>query len=123
MIAKIISLFPISSCGPSRGFDLWFSSYPRRVAKAESLKAYTQQLLNGFSPEDMLNGAVRFAEMCKRTGVERNFIPHPATWLRGERWQDEELLEYIPATPEQIAVATDKADQLMRRGKYAIKYE
>jgi hypothetical protein len=22
-------------------------------------------------------------------GTERQFIPHPATWLNGERWEDE----------------------------------
>lgn len=118
MTARIIPLFPLSQCGPSQGFDEWFAFYPRRVAKAEALKAYMQQLRRGFIAVDMVQGAKCFAEMCRMKGTEPDYIPHPATWLRGERWQDEELAEYIPKTPEQIADSKDRADRIMRRGKF-----
>lgn len=115
---KIIPLFPAQDCGPSQGFDDFYSSYPRRVAKADALKAFMQQLRRGYVAADMIQGAKCFNEMCRRKGTERDFIPHPATWLRGERWNDEELQEYVPATPEEIEAAKDRADKLMRRGKY-----
>lgn len=124
MTARILNMFPRAICNPEgETFAEWFAAYPRRVARAEAEKAFFQQLRKGFIAADMLQGAVQFAEMCRRKGTERDFIPHPATWLRGERWTDEELLEYIPATPEQIAASKDKADRILRRGKYAEKYE
>lgn len=117
--AKIIPLFPMEECGPSQGFAEWYAAYPRRVARADALRAFMQQLQRGFTAVAMIQGAERFACMCRSKGTERDFIPHPATWLHGERWMDEELSEYIPPTQEQIAEAQDRADRLLKRGKYS----
>lgn len=122
MTAKIISMFPRSVCNPAENtFEVWYAVYPRKCARADAEKAYMQQMLRGHLAPDILRGAINFAEMCRRKGTERDFIPFPATWLRGERWMDEELQDYVPATPEKIAEAMDKADRLMKRGKYAPK--
>lgn len=120
-MVTIINMFTAKECGPSVGFDDFYSAYPRKCAKVEALKAFQQQLVMGISPSIILEGSLRFAYMCRSKGTERDFIPYPASWLRGQRWYDEELLEYIPPTPEQIAEARDKADKLMKRGRYTPK--
>jgi len=47
---------------------------------------------------------------------------HHSTWLRGEMWNN-----YGDGgsqfTPEQIEINRDRADRLMRRGKYAVNYQ
>jgi len=73
---------------PSK-FDEFWKAYPRKVAKPAALKAF-----NKISPSDAL-----FAEMLAALEWQRlqdqwqkdggAFIPHPSTWLNGERWRDE----------------------------------
>jgi hypothetical protein len=116
---KIVPLFPLQQCGPSQGFDQFYAEYPRRVARADALRAFMRAVQAGTSPEAIVEGARRFAFLCRREGTERQYIPHPATWINGERWTDEDLETCIVPTPEQIAEAKDKADRLMKRGKYA----
>lgn len=46
---------------------------------------------------------------------------HPATWLRGHMW---ERFSGAPAlSAEEIEANKDRADRLMRRGKYAVSYQ
>ena len=70
-------------------FDKFWSIYPKKVAKAEARKAWAQTRLT--RPNlDCLVKAIELAcktEQWMRGGGQ--FIPYPATWLRGERWDDE----------------------------------
>lgn len=68
-------------------FDDFWREYPRKQAKQEALKAFMK-----LSPDE-----VTFARMLeairKQKGGEQwrdpQFIPHPATWINGKRWEDE----------------------------------
>jgi hypothetical protein len=69
------------------GFDEFWELYPRKVAKQEALKAWRTvkadelpAILNGLS-------AATQADQWRKDGGK--FVPHPATWLRGRRWEDE----------------------------------
>ncbi len=69
-------------------FDSFWSLYPKKVAKADARKAWAQT--KDIRPEltNLLN-AVKAA--CKTESWMKSggaFIPYPATWLRGERWDD-----------------------------------
>ena len=71
------------------GFAEFWSAYPRKTAKANAVKAFLK-----LSPSaDMLRSmiaAVRqqaASEQWRKDGGQ--FIPHPATWLNGRRWEDE----------------------------------
>ena len=70
-------------------FDKFWALYPKKLAKADARKAWAQT--KDIRPEltNLLN-AVKAA--CKTEAWMKDggkYIPHPATWLRGERWDDE----------------------------------
>jgi len=75
--------------GPPPGFDRFWAAYPRKVAKAQAAKAWAK-----LKPDDELVvtiiGAVERqaqSDQWQRDGGK--FIPYPATWLNGRRWEDE----------------------------------
>ena len=37
----------------------------------------------------ILSGLNRYIEYWKSKGTEQQYIPYPATWLNGEKWNDE----------------------------------
>lgn len=64
-------------------FSEWYARYPKKAARRDAQKAW-----------DKLNAQER-REACldnleRRYGpVDRQFIPYPATYLRGARWEDD----------------------------------
>lgn len=70
-------------------FDDFWSAYPKKVAKGDARKAWEQT--KKIRPElDKVLHAVK--EQCRSDQWMKEggkFIPHPATWLRAERWDDE----------------------------------
>ena len=73
---------------PKTPFDDFWQQYPRRIAKGASRKAF-DAALKITTAEEIILGAIRFADYCKQVGTEPRYIPHPSTWLNGERWEDE----------------------------------
>lgn len=72
-------------------FDEFWVMYPRKVAKAAAKKAWEK-----LTEEQQLQAAKAIDEHCqywkaKETALE--FIPHAATWLNQERWEDELVIE------------------------------
>lgn len=80
---------PISPKGDAPGFDKFWAQWPKRKDKAAAIKAW-----NKLRPDDQLQltilSAIRVqcatAEWMKDRG---QYIPNPATWLNGRRWEDE----------------------------------
>lgn len=66
------------------GFDVFWAAYPRKVGKGHAAKAYATALRK--TPASELLSAVEAYQFDSR----ERFIPHPATWLNGERWLDEQ---------------------------------
>jgi hypothetical protein len=69
-------------------FDLFWSDYPRKVAKEGARKAFAKAAKIA-SVETILAGVRRFA--ADPNLPEKQFIPHPATWLNRGSWDDEPL--------------------------------
>jgi hypothetical protein len=71
------------------GFDQWYAAYPRHTHRKAAEKAW-QKLAPDVPLQEVIAQAV---EVQKRTHAWRKdggkFVPHPASWLNGERWQDE----------------------------------
>lgn len=78
------------------GFTAFWSAYPRRVAKGEARRAWKQTA----SIRPPLPDILAAIEAQKRTEQWRKdggtYIPHPATWLRAERWDDETEIHAEP---------------------------
>lgn len=74
------------------GFDAFWAAYPRRQAKKDALKAW-RALKPG---PDLVQAIVQHVEQRLQTRQWREgFIPLPATFIRGERWEDELKVERV----------------------------
>jgi uncharacterized protein YdaU (DUF1376 family) len=66
-------------------FDIFWKQYPRKVAKPNALKAW-----NRIKPDDdvlkKMLAAINHQGLSSR---EIQFVPHPASWLNAQRWEDE----------------------------------
>jgi hypothetical protein len=77
---------------PARGrdtdtFDVFWTTYPRRVARAHALRAYSKAIKK-VSPEVIIQAAAAYRDDPNR---DDQFTKHPTTWLNGECWNDEAL--------------------------------
>jgi len=72
-------------------FDEFWSLYPRKIAKAAARKAWAK-----LSAEQQLMAAKAINTHCeywKAKETELEFIPHASSWLNGERYEDEIVIE------------------------------
>ena len=65
-------------------FDEFWKRYPRKVGKGDARRAFEKALKKVELP--FLLAAL---DLQKRGWDDPKFIPFPATWLNGERWDDE----------------------------------
>jgi hypothetical protein len=72
---------------PKLSFEDFWKAWPKRLAKKDAMKAWLRV------PEVAHQKILRAIEAGKRTDQWQRdggqYIPMPATWLRGERWEDE----------------------------------
>lgn len=69
-------------------FDAFWRAYPRKVGKGQARRAFASAIRK-VDAATINAAAERFADWCSRSRTEQQFIPHPSTWLNGERWADE----------------------------------
>jgi hypothetical protein len=79
------------------GFDKFWEVWGRREAKLEAMRAWEEQGLH--LNQQLAARVVSAVEEQERRGMldwttrdprtKRLLVPHPATWLRGQRWEDE----------------------------------
>lgn len=67
--------------------ELW-QRYPRRVGKALAAKAYAAASKRAQHGE-IMTGLKRAIGQWHQERREPQFVPHPASWLNGDRWLDE----------------------------------
>lgn len=83
-------------------FDGWYATYPRHVGKGQARKAYRAARKKA-DAATLLAGAA--AAAARYAGSEEQFIPHPSTWLNGERWLDQP-----PQAPDDKPLAAKLAE-------------
>ena len=87
-------------------FDRFWVAYPRKVAKPRALKAFLSAAATT-DPKVIVEGAIRFSR--DPNLPEKQFIPHPASWLNDGRWDDEPLPPRIrPAGPGPAGPLSDE---------------
>lgn len=94
-------------------FDDFWKAYPRHVNKQAAMKAFEK-----VNPdEDLLKTIIDAIEKQKKSEQwskdNGQFIPHPATWLNGKRWEDEiqpKVSGYITIVPAQDFEQRDYSD-------------
>ena len=66
-------------------FDDFWLLYPRRVARRDAMKAWAQM-----TAAEQMAAVVAMADWRRVWATkDRDYLPYPATWLRGGRWEDE----------------------------------
>ena len=74
-------------------FDEFYAAYPKRVSRGQANRAF-KTAISKTSADTIIAAARVFA--AKQVGKDKQFIPHPATWLNGECWADETLATSQP---------------------------
>ena len=97
-------------------FDLFWSEYPKKKSKKTALKAWIK-----IKPDEALTERIISAVKLQKQGVDwqrdnGQYIPHPATWLNGECWNDE-----LPNARERssIDVNNDEYNFMWANNEYA----
>jgi len=67
-------------------FEEWYAAYPRKRGRGQALKAY--KAARKKVGADVLLARLR-QQLQALTARGPEFVPYPATWLNGERWDDE----------------------------------
>lgn len=77
-------------------FDRFWETYPRKVARKAAEKAWSK--IPAQYQIDVVTALRKHLTLWKQQGTEKSFIPYPATWLNGARWEDE--IELAPEMPQ-----------------------
>lgn len=64
-------------------FDVFWECYPNKAAKQAAVKAWAK-----LKPTESLFSTIMDALKKQKPHFKAGFIPHPATWLNGRRWED-----------------------------------
>ena len=67
-------------------FEKFWSAYPRKEGKQKARAAFEKVAV---PLETLLEAIERQKSSAQWTKDEGQFIPHPATWLNGKRWEDQ----------------------------------
>jgi len=74
--------------GDPQDFEVFWSAYPRKVAKGAARKAWAATSGKRPPVAEIVSAVTAQAETEQWREAGGKFIPHPATWLRAERWGD-----------------------------------
>lgn len=79
-------------------FDKFWEAYPRKKSKGAARRAFKR-----IDPDDrLLEKIISAVEVQKQDWNDPQYIPYPATWLNGNKWEDE------PDEPATVAAGCDQ---------------
>lgn len=72
-----------------KGFNQFWDAYPKKTAKQQAFKAWEK-----LKPDEGLLSKILASLECQKKSVQwtkdgGQFIPYPATWINGRRWEDD----------------------------------
>lgn len=89
-------------------FEMFYAIYPRREAKADARRAWHK-----LQPNEELRHCIS-ADLPRFREKERQFVPLPATYLRGRRWEDERAVVEPPKPlPRGLVIARQDNEAAM----------
>ena len=78
-------------------FEAWYAEYPRKQARGAATRAFSSALKKT-TLDVLITATKKFKRLM--ADKEREFIPHPATWLNQERWSDVEPDDPVTASQD-----------------------
>lgn len=82
------------------GFARFWAAYPRKIGKADALKAWGKVKPDKALQDRILQAVEQAAASRDWLRDDGKFVPHPTTWLNGRRWED----EYAPAESGRLPI-------------------
>ncbi|MFJ4738750.1 helix-turn-helix domain-containing protein [Streptomyces sp. NPDC088775] len=70
-------------------FAAFWAIYPRKEGKGKARLAFAAAVKNGVKADTLIAAVQKHRDHWARCRTETRFIPHPTTWLNGERYEDE----------------------------------
>jgi len=70
-------------------FDEFWAAYPKKAGKRDALQAWTKLGPDAALAAEIASGVERWRQSKQWQKEGGQYIPNPATFLRGERWRDE----------------------------------
>jgi hypothetical protein len=79
-----------------KNFDLFYDLYPRKVDRAAAYKAWLKLSPDDLVTSDILRGVQDYLLHCHRSNYfspeRQQYIKHPATFLNGRSWENQNLI-------------------------------
>lgn len=72
----------------AQDFEEFWKTYPRKDSKQAARKAFNKAA-KAHGSGKLIEEIERWSGLWQSAGIEKRFIPHAATWLNQERWEDE----------------------------------
>jgi len=69
------------------GFDSFYRLYPLKKSKREAMTMWSRLKEN--EQTLALDWLRKYIVYWQKKGIEKQFLPHPSTWLHGKRWEDD----------------------------------
>jgi hypothetical protein len=91
-------------------WDQFWALYPRKTGKAQAEKAWGK--LKPAERQGAVDALPLHVGYWQRNDTATQFIPHPATWLNGRRW-DDDLPQDRPKQPRKEAPGMSAVRRLM----------
>lgn len=98
---------------PATAFEAFWRVWPRRQGKGAARRAFVNAVGRGVDPDTIIASAASYAQRCRDIGKEAQFIPHPATWLNQERYDDD---------PEAMPEVRSKVDDAFRQNMAMVEH-
>lgn len=73
----------------AQNFDTFYKNYPKKVAKQAAMKAWQKLKPDDDLMAKIMRGLERWKQSADWLKDNGQYIPYPATWLNGRRWEDE----------------------------------
>ena len=102
-----------NGAGGHDGFDRFWSAYPRKVGKKDAVKVWNQIKPDDSLIDQIVQGVERWKRSEQWTKDEGRFIPYPATFLRGERWNEYDRAEVTPSPKPTAAKNYDDGEDFL----------
>ncbi|MCF7537571.1 hypothetical protein [Pseudomonas petrae] len=82
---------PLVTKDPLEGFDRFYKLYPRKQKRPAAEQAWKKLAPDADVQQQIIKALTKQATSIDWLKSGGQFIPHPASWLNGKRWEDEPL--------------------------------
>lgn len=97
----------------SDDFEAFWTAYPRKVGKGEAAKVFKAHRLGGVKLQSVLDAVEAHKKTDQWKKDSGQFIPHPTTWLKQKRYDDQVVIEFDSAQAEEDAWARRMAEKTL----------